>query len=345
MVSKKFDNPASAVHQSPVYMGSPAGRTITLVHLSDPHINCMNTIRVPDLFSKRIFGYLRWKLHRGAEHGSGVLAAMMEDLAQTKPDHIAVTGDLTHLSLPAEFKKAGQWLQSLGPTDRVTVIPGNHDAYVKSTWRQGWSHWTGYMLGDNSGDDDHGVQNPDSIFPSLRVRGPVALIGVCTARPSALHLAIGTVGPEQLQKLEVILAQTSEAQLYRVILVHHPPAPGTVSWRKRLTDAAALRSLIARCGAELILHGHAHRALQNYLNTPSDRVPVMGAPSASALGRTPERRARYYIYRITAGADGWDVDLTVRGYSHDRNCFTTEREQRLVNQSENLLARLQKTCV
>jgi 3',5'-cyclic AMP phosphodiesterase CpdA len=332
MVSTKFDSSGSAARQSPVYAGSPAGRTITLAHLSDPHINCMDTLRVSDLFGKRIFGFLRWKLHRGAEHGSGVLAAMREDLAQTKPDHIAVTGDLTHLSLPAEFKKAGQWLQSLGPPDRVTVIPGNHDAYVKSTWRQGWTQWTGYMLGDNPGDDGHSIRNPDSIFPSLRVRGPVALIGVCTARPSAPHLAIGTVGPEQLQKLEVILAQTSKAQLYRVILVHHPPAPGTVSWRKRLTDAAALRSLIARCGAELILHGHAHRALRNYLNTPNDRVPVMGAPSASALGRAPERRARYYIYRVTSGADGLNVDLTVRVYSLDGNCFTTEHEQRLVNQ-------------
>lgn len=317
---------------SPLDIGSLAGQTITLVHLSDPHINCINTIRVPDLFSKRILGYLRWRLHRGAEHGSGVLAAMQEDLVQTKPDHIAVTGDLTHLSLPAEYKKAGQWLQTLGLPDRVTVIPGNHDAYVKRTWRQGWRRWTGYMLGDERGDKGHGLPNPESIFPSLRVRGPVALIGVCTARPSAPHLATGTIGFGQLQKLETILALTSKAQLFRVVLVHHPPAPGSVSWRKRLTDAAALRSLIARCGAELILHGHAHRALQNYLNTPADRVPVMGAPSASALSRKPERRARYYIYRITSEAGGWDVELTVRVYSLEKNCFITEREQRFISQ-------------
>jgi 3',5'-cyclic AMP phosphodiesterase CpdA len=292
----------------------------------------MNTVRVQDLFGKRIFGYSRWKLHRGAEHGTGVLAALQDDLALTKPDHVAVTGDLTHLSLPAEFIEARQWLQSLGAPDRVTVIPGNHDAYVKNGWRQGWARWTGYMLGDESGDHEYAARHPDSIFPSLRVRGPMALISVCTARPSALHLAVGTVGSAQLQKLETVLTQTSNAQLYRVLLIHHPPVPGTVSWRKRLTDADALQSLIARRGAELILHGHAHRVLKNYLKTPSARAPVMGAPSVSAIGRTPDRRARYYIYRITPNTKDWNVELTVRIYSTDRNCFITEREQQFISQ-------------
>lgn len=329
MILADSDTPAAADSRSQATNELTAGHTITLVHLSDPHINCMNTVRVQDLFSKRIFGYLRWKLHRSAEHGSGILAALQEDLTLTKPDHIAVTGDLTHLSLPAEFIKARQWLESLGPPDQVTVIPGNHDAYVKNGWRQGWAGWTGYMLGDECGDNDYAVRHPESIFPSLRVRGPMALIGVCTARPSALHLAVGTVGPGQLQKLETVLAQASKAQLYRVLLIHHPPAPGTVSWRKRLTDADALQSLIARRGAELILHGHAHRVLHNYLKTPGNRAPVIGASSVSAIGRTPDRRARYYIYRITRGTKNWDVELTVRIYSTDRNCFITEREQRI----------------
>jgi len=332
MDSTKSDNPGSARHQSPVNDASPAEPSITLAHLSDPHIACVNAIKPQDLLSKRIFGYLRWKLHRGTEHESGVLAALQSDLAQTQPDHIAVTGDLTHLSLPAEFIKAEQWLHALGPPDRVTVIPGNHDAYVRTAWRQGWSHWTDYMRGDNAGADDQSFRNPDGIFPSLRIRSPLALIGVCTARPSAPHLAVGSIGAGQLQKLEGVLAQTSRQQLFRVVLIHHPPAPGAVSWRKRLTDAPALQSLVARYGAELILHGHAHRALRNQLITSTGSVPVMGAPSASARGRIPERRARYYIYRIAPAADGWNVELTVRVYSLEKNRFITEHEHQFGSQ-------------
>jgi hypothetical protein len=53
----------------------------------------------------------------------------------------------------------------------------------------------------------------------------------------------------------------------------------------------------------------------------------MGAPSASALVRTQQRRARYYIYRITPGANGWDVRVSVRIYSPAENRFILEGEQ------------------
>jgi 3',5'-cyclic AMP phosphodiesterase CpdA len=248
---------------------------------------------------------------------------------QTKPDHIAVTGDLTHLGLSAEFKKARQWLQELGSPSQVTVIPGNHDAYVKLIWHQTLAHWTDYMISDTPREDDQKTKYTENIFPSLRTRGCIAIIGVCTARPSAAHLAVGSIGAGQLRKLETILARTAQKQLFRVVLIHHPPAPGTVSWRKRLIDAADLRSLLVQYGAELILHGHAHRTLHSYLQTPTGNIPVMGVPSISALDRRPERRARYYIYRITPGREGWDVRLEVRIYSPEENCFIRESEQQL----------------
>ena len=294
---------------------------MSLAHLSDPHISCMNAITARDLLGKRLFGYLRWKLHRGAKHGESVLSALQADLARTKPDHIAVTGDLTHLSLSAEFKKARQWLQSLGPPSQVTVIPGNHDTYVNCDWHKTIAYWSEYMLSDTPRVDDHDMENMDRIFPSLRIRGRLALIGVCTAQPSAPHLAVGSIGAVQLHRLEKILSQTARQNYFRVILIHHPPATGIVNWRKRLTDAPALQSLLARFGVELILHGHAHRAHQSYLKTPSGSVPVMGASSITALDRHTERRARYSLYHISPGAGDWNVRLEVRIYSPVENRF------------------------
>ncbi|MFC1876510.1 metallophosphoesterase family protein [Thermodesulfobacteriota bacterium] len=324
MVSKNFN----ITHTT----DEPAARkTVTLAHLSDPHISCMNNITGRDLAGKRLLGYLRWKLQRSAEHGDHVLAALKTDLARTEPDHIAVTGDLTHLSLPAEFEKARQWLQSLGPPSKVTVIPGNHDTYVKTDWCQTMAHWTDYMLSDNLRKDDHNTEDTTTLFPCLRTRGCVAIIGVCTARPSAPHLAVGSIGARQLHKLATILSQTARKRFYRVVLIHHPPASGSVSWRKRLTDAAAMQSLLAHYGAELILHGHAHRTLRYNLQTPGGNLPVVGIPSISALSRRPERRARYHIYRITPVDAGWDVRREVRLYSPDDNCFIRESEQRFNN--------------
>jgi len=330
MVSGNSENFKETDNLSTTADAQSAATPITLAHLSDPHIACMEDITARDLVSKRLFGYLKWKLHRGAEHESKVLAALESDLRQTQPAHIAVTGDLTHLGLSAEYKKARQWLQKLGLPSQVTVIPGNHDAYVKIDWHQTMARWTEYMISDPPRKDGQPTNHTENIFPSLRIRGFVAIIGVSTARPSAPHLAVGSIGAGQLQHLEAILARTARRQLYRVVLIHHPPAAGVVSWRKRLTDAADLRSLLEQYGAELILHGHAHRTLHNILQSPTGNIPVMGVPSISALGRTPERRARYYLYRVTPGSQSWKVSLEVRIYSPEKNRFIRESEQWIV---------------
>ena len=331
MVSANYDNPCNFEKRSPT-AGVPSHvPAMTLAHLSDPHISCMHGITARDLFTKRLFGYLRWKLHRGAKHGECVLSALHADLAKTSPDHIAVTGDLTHLGLSAEFKKTRQWLQSLGSPSKVTVIPGNHDRYVNTSSGKTMAYWTEYMHSDDPCDSNGRVQNLEHIFPSLRTRGRVAIIGVSTAKPSALHLATGSVGAEQLQNLEKMLARTARQKYFRVMLIHHSPAPGTDSWRKRLTDAADLQSLLSRYGVDLILHGHTHRALRDYLKLPNGRIPVMGAPSISTLDRKPERRARYYIYRISSADCDWKIGLEVRVYSPDQNRFIKESAQPLFN--------------
>ena len=318
----------TSVNHPPAGAKAPdSKKPLVLVHLSDPHIANMRTVRLLDLFSKRAYGYLRWRLQRGGEHRGPVLSAMLEDLRQHRPDHVAVTGDLTHLSLPTEFEAAVKWLRSIGPPDRVTVIPGNHDAYVATEWASTHAHWTDYMLSDEAPAPTEPPDGVCSIFPSWRVRGPLALIGVCTAHPSPPYLAVGGIGADQMQRLEEILAQAAGSGLFRVVLIHHPPAAGTVSWRKRLTDAARFRDVLKQYGADLVLHGHAHRASRNQLPVPGGSVQVVGAPSASALGRTHRRMARYYLYRITAADRGWNVGLSERMYDPAANALVTENQE------------------
>ena len=323
-----FDRRQNADSQ-PSGADNQASSPIALAHISDPHLSCMEAIRARDLLGKRLLGFLRWKLQRQSGHSDRLLSALQTDLKKSNPDHIAVTGDLTHLSLPAEFDKAGQWLRTLGAPSRVSVIPGNHDAYVHTNWHQTIARWTKYMCSDTARDDDRTIENIDQIFPSLRIRGCVALIGVCTAQPSPPHLAVGNIGKIQLNRLGEILSQTARLNYYRVLLIHHPPTFGTVSWRKRLTDASSLQSLLADLGVELILHGHSHRTHQGYLNGPSGKIPVMGATSITSLDRRPERRARYCIYHISPGAKDWNIRIRARIYSPSENRFVADGEQPL----------------
>ena len=301
--------------------------TFTLAHLSDPHVFCPDGARAGDLLTKRLYGYVSWRLHRRTEHESKVLAAVLVDLERTKPDHIVVTGDLTHLGLPSEFQKASHWLCALGPPSNVTVIPGNHDAYVAEAWDRTFALWADYMLSDETRVDVRSEFDLHTIFPSLRVRGTIALIGVSSALPTAPFLAVGNVGQTQLHKLQTILAETGRRGLFRVVLIHHPPVPGKVRWRKRLKDGGAFRSVLARYGAELVLHGHVHRISVGEFETCTGETPAIGVTSASALGRRPDRTARYHLYRVTRHAKAWEVVTSVRAYSLTDKRFVPEGER------------------
>ena len=304
--------------------------TFTLAHLSDFHLSSLNKVKLRDLLNKRIFGYLKWQIRRRSEHSSKVLEALGRDLQITGPDHIVVTGDLTHLGLPVEFREARKILHSIGSPSKITVIPGNHDAYVRTDWNSTFGLWADYMVSD--GPFLRGETGTDSqtTFPSLRIRGFVALVAVSTARPCGLFLAVGSVGRLQLRELERILAETGKQRLFRVLLIHHPPLPRTVSWRKRLTDGTALRLILARQGVELVLHGHSHRGSLGHVDTVMGEAPTFGVTSASALGRTMKRRARYHIYRLKKNPHGWEIVVSVRCYSPPSESFVEDTETDLI---------------
>lgn len=303
------------------------GDSFVLAHFSDPHLAHIEHIKTSELFNKRLLGYLKWKLKRQGEQSDELLTILNKDLQRTKPDHIAITGDLTQLGLPIEFAIARDWLQTLGSAKRVTIIPGNHDTYIKTNWHETFAHWLDYMVADAQDQAADSATNMNELFPTLRIRDRIALIGINTGFPTGLHLATGKIGETQLKKLEIILKQLAGHGLFRIILIHHPPVQGLVSWRRSLTDAGSLRMMLKRYGAELVLFGHAHKISQNKLDTPSGLIPAMGAPSVSSLSPKDERRSRYYLYKITSTADDWKVHLTERVFSLEQHCFIDGQQQ------------------
>jgi len=321
---KKETSPARPEGSKPP-VPSPTPDSFSLAHLSDLHLTSLKGTAIGQLLNKRMLGYLSWWRKRRRVHRLDIVEALLEDLKTTRPDHIAVTGDLTHLGLPDEFTDAGQWLARFGSPDQVTVIPGNHEAYVGQQWSAQLSAWAPYLISDDRQDS----ASTGELFPSLRIRGKVALIGLCSARPSLPFLAVGSLGEKQLGILAGLLLETGKAGLLRVVLIHHPPVNGVVSWRKRLTDAEAFRAIVQQHGAELILHGHAHRRAQTQIQTPGGYAPVIGISSASATNRQSKRRAQYHIYRLSRTAQGWQVHVCVRSFVR-RKKYITQDEFRLL---------------
>lgn len=304
----------------PADMETEAGNPLPfiLAHLSDPHFFSPAGSRLTDFFNKRLYGYLSWHWRRHREHSDKVASALVKDLQCQQPDHVTVTGDLTHLGLPDEYRRAAAFLHGLGPPERVTVIPGNHDAYVAAAWEQNQALWTPYLVGDR---DIPTGKKPKISYPFVRQRGDVVLVGLSTAHPCSPFLATGTIGQEQLQRLEVILNEYGARQQCRVILIHHPPVPGVISWRKKLTDCRAFCAVLQRQGAELVVHGHAHVASCLFLETQAGHTPVVGVPSASAIGKTPDRRSEYNLYHIDRSDKGWQIQVRRRRYALGEDTF------------------------
>lgn len=275
-----------------------------LAHLSDSHIGPLPRPRLRDLAGKRLTGYVNWQ-RRFHIHSMGVLGQIVADMAAHRPDHIAMTGDILNIGLPEEFPFARKWLETLGDPAGVSFVPGNHDAYVRSAVthiRETFAPWC-----SNDGE-------AHSSFPYLRVRGDVALIGLSSAIPTAPLLASGNIGPQQRAAFEKLLAQTAAQGLCRVVMIHHPPWVGGASFGRGLRDARQFEEIIARHGAELVIHGHNHRLMVHKLGGSEREISSVGVASASAVPGSLHHRAAWHLYAIERAGNRWRIEGRVRGF-------------------------------
>ena len=274
----------------------------TLAHLSDPHLAPLPEPRWSELIGKRLTGYLNWQQRRRFIHDAKTLGKIVADLKAQAADHIAVTGDIANLALQEELERGLKWLQGLGSLHDVSFVPGNHDAYVSKAVRYA-PLWAPYMSGD-----DGAVG-----FPFVRRRGPLALIGLSTAVPTPPFMATGRLGEAQRGRFAETLVTLARDRLFRVVLIHHPPV-SEARPHKRLTDAAEFLRVIATHGAELVLHGHDHLHMINWLAGPNGtRVPAVGVPAASAAWGTSKDAAAYNLYAIDGAPGAWTCEITSRG--------------------------------
>lgn len=291
-----------------------------LAHCSDLHATPVRVRRLGDFAGKRLLGWLSWRLRRRHHHRPEPLEALADDLARLRPDHVVVTGDLTNVACDHEFPEALAWLERLGRPEDVSVVPGNHDAYVEVPVERTWRLWSEYLGCDGS---------PDA-FPTLRVREPFAIVGLSSANATPPFFASGRLGAGQLGRLERCLDELADSSLCRVVLIHHPVTADAVSRRRALDDAAELRGVLARAGAELVLHGHGHRSLFSAVEGPRGPIPVVGVRSASDASDREDKRAQYHLYAVERADDPrrpFRITARIRGYDPAAGSFTAAGER------------------
>jgi 3',5'-cyclic AMP phosphodiesterase CpdA len=320
-----------------------------IAHCSDLHLLSLAGARVLDFANKRWIGGLNLLANRGRHYHAQVFEAMVADFNRSAIDHVVVTGDVTNLAFEEEFRFARRFFDAieLGP-EHVTVLPGNHDAYVARGAEYFAEQFDSYNRPDagwewppiasdppvgrfprNRGPGvrgDPGGAPPSARWPVVRVRGPLAVIALSTSLATPWFTAYGRVGPAQLERLEAALSDPRLAGRFRLVAIHHPPAGArAASVIRGLKDRSAFAEVLANAGAELVLHGHEHLDLRGELPGPGGApIPVRGIQSGTYEAGNLERRARYRIYEIAEPA-GPGSRPTITG--DDRRVWDPERRR------------------
>lgn len=266
-----------------------------LAHFSDIHLLNLDGARVVDFLNKRWTGGANLLLYRGRHYHAGTFDALVDDLNLQGVDHVACTGDLTNLGLEGEFHFARRSLGRIAVgVANVTCIPGNHDVYVPRAVGRFEAVLEPYCSSDLDWRWPGGER-----WPTVRVRGDLAIIGLATSTPTAWFMAHGAIGDAQRVRLEAVLSDARLAHLYRVVLLHHPPAgPHAAVPHRGLRDRRAFAEVLRRAGAELVLHGHEHLDLEGSLPGPAGPIPVRGVRSGTYSGSLTRRRASYRLFHI-----------------------------------------------
>ena len=160
-----------------------------------------------------------------------------------KPGLLIHTGDITHLSKPAEFDTAAQLLSQLNITE-IHTTPGEHDVADASV--------TEYFSRYGKPSQDRGYYSFDHHGVHF-----VSLINVLNFKPNGL----GNLGNEQLEWLEKDLRGRS-ASTPIVVFAHMPLWTIYAPWGWGTGDADQAMGYLQRFGSVTVLNGHIHQIVQ-----------------------------------------------------------------------------------
>ncbi|WP_431858268.1 metallophosphoesterase family protein [Azospirillum sp.] len=221
----------------------------TFVQISDSHIG-FNKEANPDVGATL----------RAAVDGVNALPA--------RPGFVVHTGDVTHLSKPAEFDAADQILGSM-KAGSIHVVPGEHDVLDETgaAFRERYareSHGTGWYSFDEGGVHF------------------LALVNVMNLKAGGL----GNLGEEQLAWVESDLAGRG-ASTPIVVLAHIPLWSVYPEWGWGTADSARALAALRRFGSVTVLNGHIHQVMQKVEGNIAFHTAMSTAFPQPAPGTAP----------------------------------------------------------
>ena len=295
--------------------GGHANQSYRFVQLSDLHLSSPSLANPFQLLNKRILGYLSWLRKRRLIHQRWILDYALNKINQLDVDHHVITGDILHIGLQNEFEQSIKWLAQFDNPEDVTIIPGNHDLYVKEKWSRSFKYWEKFLIGDenlhieNKNSDD-ALDNLNQLYPIVRIRNQVAFIGVSSVFESPWLRATGFISYDQIARLKKILDSPSLQNYCKILLVHHPITLTNTKLRKCLINHNDLTNLLSESPVNLVLHGHEHKTSIEYIATKSGhKIPVVGIASTSNTSQLENYQAEFALYEVRNNDSSWKIEM------------------------------------
>lgn len=273
-----------------------------LAHISDVHLSPLPRPSLFELFGKRLTGYLNWQKKRKNQMATNGLEAVLNALKKKNPDHLVISGDLVNLALDKEFEQARHWLLNQGKTQNISLTFGNHDAYVRGAFQKACTLFQPWITNDLP-------QKNALPFPYMRIRKNVAIIAASSAIATPPFQAFGYFGKRQAQALSQLLTEASARNLFRVVMIHHPPVHHATSWHKKLWGIERFLDVIKHYGCELVLHGHTHLPTLNTIEGTMKKIPIVGVSSASQAFGDKKPPASFNLFSIEHSPHQWHCQL------------------------------------
>ena len=204
----------------------PGGGDFTFAQISDSHIG----------FNKGVYSDVV---------GTFQLTVSRLNEMMTPPALVLHTGDVTHLSKPAEFDTVAQVMRSI-KTGKCFCVPGEHDYFVDN----------GMQYKERFGKGTLGTGWQSFDFKGVHFIGLVNVANISNG-----NTVLGVLGNEQIEWLEKDVAPLGNSTPL-VVFAHVPLWTIYPEWGWGTDDSARALGYLNRFGSVTVLNGHIHQVLQ-----------------------------------------------------------------------------------
>jgi Icc protein len=264
------------------------GRVRRIAHLSDAHILEARPSSGSHNLSVKFVSLGR------TLDGAGRAKKLERALSVAKrsgADHFVISGDLTEVGSEEQYEAFAVVLHdSAIDPERVTLVPGNHDAYSSG------DAWKRALEGPLRAFATGAADLPGRVVD----RGDVVFLPIDVSCHQSIARSAAELTAENADALERRLRDPGFEHKAVVVVQHHQPfghARSAWQWWDGLRGHARLMDLLGRYRPVSLLHGHMHKVLDRLVGLTKSRIFC-----APAIVEDEDGAPRVRLYDVRDGA-------------------------------------------